>query len=138
MCLQRVNIGNYSLNQAIVAFRPSADKDVAEFVGITAIVASLIFVGLQMRQMGAIARSEMYGNDLANSLAVNSAIAAHSNVWARGSRGEDFDPVDAEIFCRQVIGMADQAYYEVLEDRLLGLDESEVDLDIIDFARISA
>lgn len=80
MCLQRVNIGNYSLNQAIVAFRPSADKDVAEFVGITAIVASLIFVGLQMRQMGAIARSEMYGNDLANSLAVNSAIAAHSRV----------------------------------------------------------
>ena len=109
-------------------------KDAAELVGIAAIVASLIFVGLQMRQSGAIARSQMYGNDLANSLSTYSAIAEHPDIWVRGKRGDELDPADAEVFYQQVLGVADQAYYEVLEGALLGFDSSEIQLDVIDFA----
>ena len=109
-------------------------KDAAELVGIAAIVASLIFVGLQMRQSGAIARSQMYGNDLANSLSTYNAIAEHPDIWVRGKRGDELDPANAEVFHQQVLGIADQAYYEVLEGALLGFDSSEIQLDVIDFA----
>ena len=65
--------------------KPIDWKDIAELVGITAIVASLIFVGLQMKQSHEIALADIYqarttmvvewGNDLAsNRLALSAFI----------------------------------------------------------------
>ena len=109
-------------------------KETAELVGTAAIVASLLFVGLQMRQTGEIARGQMYSNQLANALAAYSAISDHPDIWVRGKRGDELDPADAEIFYRQVLALADQAYYEVLEGDLLGFGTDEHVLDIADFA----
>src|SRR5262245_44075389 len=109
-------------------------KDTAELVGTVAIVASLIFVGLQMRQTGAIARGQMYSNQLENALAAYSLIADHPDIWVRGKRGDELNPADAEIFHQQVLGFTDQAYYEVMEGDLLGFGSSERVLDITDFA----
>ena len=109
-------------------------KETAELVGIGAIVASLIFVGLQMRQTAAIARAQMYGSQLENALAAYSTIADHPEIWMRGRRGDELDPADAEVFYQQVLGIADQAYYEVKEGDLLGFGTTERVLDIADFA----
>jgi hypothetical protein len=109
-------------------------KETAELVGVGAIVASLIFVGLQMRQTAAIARGQMYSNQLANALASYSAISDHPDIWVRGKRGDELDPADAEVFYQQVLGVADQAYYEVKEGDLLGFGTPERVLDIADFA----
>ena len=109
-------------------------KEVAELVGVGAIVASLIFVGLQMRQTAAIARGQMYSNQLENALAAYATIADHPDIWVRGKRGDKLDPADAEVFYQQVLGIADQAYYEVKEGDLLGFDTTERVLDIADFA----
>jgi hypothetical protein len=109
-------------------------KETAELVGTAAIVASLLFVGLQMRQTGAIARGQMYSNQLANALSAYSAISDHPEIWVRGKRGDELDAADAEVFNTQVLALADQAYYEVKEGDLLGFDSSERVLDIADFA----
>jgi len=109
-------------------------KETAELVGIAAIVASLLFVGLQMRQTGEIARGQMYSNQLANALTAYSAISDHPDIWVRGKRGDELDPADAEVFLQQVLALADQAYYEVKEGDLLGFGTSERVLDIADFA----
>ena len=52
-------------------------NEIAELVGITAIVVSLVFVGYELRQSTAIARSDAYSNfstqffDLASSAALD-------------------------------------------------------------------
>ena len=51
-------------------------KDVAEIVGIAAIVASLLFVGLELRQSQAIALSEAYQQRAAIEISNASAIAS--------------------------------------------------------------
>ena len=51
-------------------------KDVAELVGIAAIVASLLFVGLELRQSQAIALSEAYQQRAAIEISNASAIAS--------------------------------------------------------------
>ena len=71
-------------------------KETAELVGLAASVASLVFVGLQMRQTGEIARSQIYSNQLANALTAYSAISDHPDIWVRGKRGDELDPADAE------------------------------------------
>jgi hypothetical protein len=63
-------------------------RGLAELLGIVAIVASLVFVGMELRQSRAIAISE--GN-LANAeiqIERNNAINEHSIVWIRGNSGE--------------------------------------------------
>jgi len=91
-------------------------KETAELVGIAAIVASLLFVGLQMRQTGEIARGQMYSNQLANALTAYSAISGHPDIWVRGKHGDELDPADAEVFLTQVLALADQAYYDYIAD----------------------
>lgn len=55
-------------------------KDIAEIVGIAAIVASLIFVGMQMKQSQAIAISTAYQARVAAGMEMNAAMAANERV----------------------------------------------------------
>ena len=66
-------------------------KDIAELTGIAAIVASLIFVGLQLKQSQDIALSELSASILASRVETNSSISDHSYVWAKGNAGADLD-----------------------------------------------
>ena len=52
-------------------------KDIAELIGISAIVASLIFVGLQMRQAQDIAISDGNLANAANKIEANNLLAAN-------------------------------------------------------------
>ena len=55
-------------------------KTVAEFVGITAIVASLVFVGLQMRQAQRIAFAEQQGQLISDVMALDTLITANADL----------------------------------------------------------
>ncbi len=68
--------------------KPVVWKDVLELIGIAAIVASLIFVGLQLKQSQDIALS---ASILASRVETNSSISDHSDVWAKGNSGADLD-----------------------------------------------
>lgn len=108
-------------------------KDIAELIGIAAIVASLVFVGLQMRQAQAIASSEMNATVLANSMGESSAIIENADVWVRGNAGEELTPGEEAIFSRLVRNVNDRAYFAVQQQRLLGLGEVAA-LDIAEYA----
>ncbi len=71
--------------------KPVVWKDVLELIGIAAIVASLIFVGLQLKQSQDIALSELSASILASRVETNSSISDHSDVWAKGNSGADLD-----------------------------------------------
>jgi len=77
-------------------------KDIAELVGITAIVVSLVFVALQLRQSQEIAIAELRQARQAANVELNSLIASHSDVWFRGSSGEELDDGDRTIYRRLI------------------------------------
>ena len=73
-------------------------KDTAELIGIAAIVASLVFVGLQMMQARDIAISDGNLANAANKIEGNNAIVQNPDIWARGNAGEELNLEDATVF----------------------------------------
>ena len=99
-------------------------KDFAERIGIAAIVASLIFVGLQMRQAEVIAKSEMHASYLANRIEMHAAIIEHSDIWKRGNKGEKLEEDESAIFSRQVFIVNDEAY--IIGHKIFNLGEMSI------------
>ena len=70
-------------------------KDKAELIGITAIVASLIFVGIEIRQSQSAANvSQITGYGEMN-LALRATIMEHADVWHRACAGEELTPAES-------------------------------------------
>lgn len=73
-------------------------KEVAELVGVVAIVASLVFVGVQLRQAQDIAVAEGYSMLFATRIEVADSIKDHLDIWRRGAAGEELTEDEAAIF----------------------------------------
>ena len=73
-------------------------KGIAEVFGGAAIVGSLIFVGLQIKQEQAIALSEINLSLLASQIELNNSISDHADIWARGNAGETLEESERIIF----------------------------------------
>lgn len=73
-------------------------KDTAELIGIAAIVASLIFVGLQMRQEQEIAQAQAYVDGAANFVELSSLIVDNQDAWMRGLYDEDLSDIERAQF----------------------------------------
>ena len=72
-------------------------KDIAELIGMTAIVLSLLFVGLQLRQTQQLAVEEgiNYSNERQNE--IRDLIVANAEIWQKACAGEPLDPVSRVI-----------------------------------------
>ncbi|MDH3431772.1 MAG: hypothetical protein OEQ14_17365 [Gammaproteobacteria bacterium] len=71
--------------------------DIAELVGVTAIVLSLLFDGLQLRQSQQVATEELvsYSNDRQN--AIRELIVANADIWRKACAGEPLDPASRVV-----------------------------------------
>lgn len=74
---------------------------VAELLGIIAVVASLVFVGMEIQQSREIARSEWTGILTEEQIALDNLISENSEVWRKGCLGEDLSPPERTTFARQ-------------------------------------
>ena len=99
-------------------------NEVAELLGMVAIVASLIFVGLQLQQSQRIALAEVQATDSSASIELASLLSDHSEAWVRGVAGEELEDSDAAVFRNIMITLSDNAYSRQEQFRLLGDDES--------------
>lgn len=108
-------------------------RESAELIGIVAIVASLVFLGLQIRQTQAIATSDMNASSLLNTLEESNAIIANADIWAKGNASEELDPIEEVIFQRLVLNFNDRYYFAVQQQKGLGF-EDEAALDIATYA----
>ena len=108
-------------------------NEIAELVGIVAIVASLVFVGLQMQQSHKIALSDNYLQKVANQIAANDAIAEHPDVFLRGNAGEDLSPEEMAIYTSQVGNLANITWHIIEVGREMGQDDW-ADVDVVEFA----
>ena len=73
-------------------------KDIVEFIGIAAIVGSLIFVGLELQLQQQMAINESGFNLVENAREVRSTLIEHADIWARGDAGEELYRTEAAIF----------------------------------------
>jgi hypothetical protein len=86
-------------------------KTTAEFVGIAAIVGSLIFVGLQMRQAELLARIEIGTAALGSAQEMRSSIVDHAPIWRKGNAGEMLDPDEMAAYEQLVWSRWQQAVW---------------------------
>jgi hypothetical protein len=100
-------------------------KDTAELVGIAAIVASLIFVGMQMRQDQQIAEAEIYAQSNQLAIELASLVNQDRDVWQRGIAGEELSKEDEAVF--ENIYMAIQLNYGGIWQRATRLDTRSPD-----------
>ena len=64
-------------------------NDWMQVIGIFALVASLIFVGFQVKQTDDIATDDLFDSIIVNTTELSSLIAENADVWARGCLGEE-------------------------------------------------
>ena len=108
-------------------------KFVAELIGMTAIVLSLVFVGLQLKQSEVIAGNEVGIQELGNRIEAHDQINEHVNVWASGLAGEKLSDEDAIIFENLLVNINDITYFSSENYFNLG-DENSARLVVIDLA----
>ena len=86
-------------------------KNLVELLGIVSIVASLTFVGLQVRQSQQIGINETYLMSAQGTIEANSQINEYASIWVAGVSGEKLDATEALIFENLIVNLNDLAYY---------------------------
>lgn len=89
-------------------------KELAEIIGVIAIVASLLFVGLEVRQTQNIALAEGFSAVFTKRLEVGNSIKEHIALWRKGIAGEELDDSEAAIFAVLVNQLNESAAEEFL------------------------
>ncbi len=110
-------------------------KDFAELIGITAIVASLIFVGLQMRQEQKIALAEAYNSTLMSRFELSEAFKDDVGIWLAGSSGQELSDEERAKFELLVYQLNDNWFFMYTQLRQLQSEE-ELQFMVNRFARI--
>jgi len=80
----------------------SSWRETAELVGIAAIVASLIFVGLELRQTHRAAENDINFSIFSSFLEMRSVENEYADIWVRGNGGEALDPAEMSIYTNLV------------------------------------
>jgi len=89
-------------------------KAIAESIGISAIVASLIFVGFQIQQDRRVAESQVNMAALEIALARDAAISEYADIWVKARDMQDLSEEEVEILERLVRMAAQKAFLGAL------------------------
>ena len=100
-------------------------NDWLQVIGIFALVASLIFVGLQMKQAQEIGNAERRMTRVANEIELRNAINEHADIWLRGLSGQELDESEAVRFKNLVLAKSSFHQHLAGAARELGSDWAE-------------
>ncbi len=102
--------------------------DWIQIVGLFGIMASLVFVGLQVRQTQAIGEGEMASNFMEQTLLARSMLADHADVWRKGCMDEQLSAADQAKFAQLYRAYVQATYFGWIGARngILELDPDEV------------
>ena len=85
-------------------------RETAELIGIFAILASLIFVALQLRQEQILTQTELRMSNVANKIAINNAIIENAEIWVKGNEGQELSPTEMAVYTRLVNNINDYLF----------------------------
>ena len=106
-------------------------NDWMQFIGIVAVVASLVFVGMQLEQEEQVALAQVSQADEASSTQIDLAIVEHAEIWLKSNRGDSLSDAEQLIMNRLVSAQYRRARLETGMRRALG---QTLDHSIVDFA----
>ena len=95
-------------------------KGVGELIGMAAIVASLIFVGLELRQSQQIALNELNFTTVSGFYETRNAINQYADVWVKGNSGEKLTREEAVIYTNLIRNVNTHAIWTFRAQRRLG------------------
>ncbi len=98
-------------------------KSAAELIGIAAIVASLVFVGLELQQSREIAMSDGALANGANEIERYNAISDNADIWIRGSRGDELSENEGLVFQNLVRTIQTTEFMEIARLRRVGAND---------------
>jgi len=96
----------------VLNLKPTNWKGTAELIGIGAIVASLVFVGLQLRQDREVALGQIDQSALQAMIELDSTMAEHADVWAKARNGSDLTESETVVINRLINMWRLRAFYE--------------------------
>ena len=96
----------------VLNLKPTNWKGTAELIGIGAIVASLVFVGLQLRQDREVALGQIDQSALQAMIELESTMAEHADVWAKARNGSDLTESETVVINRLINMWRLRAFYE--------------------------
>lgn len=73
-------------------------QDWIQIVGLFAVVASLVFVGIEIRQSSRAASDASLLSDAQSITMLEELVANNADVWLRGCRGEELEPAEEMVF----------------------------------------
>lgn len=100
--------------------KPSDWKAIAEGVGVTAIVASLIFVGLQLKQEQEIAQAQAIGDMIQYRIEAQVELNAHTGILVKANSNAVLDVVEMQILRNLVQMEEDRTFLQTLRQGPLG------------------
>jgi hypothetical protein len=102
-------------------------KLIAELTGIAAIVASLLVLAMEVRQSRQVGRSDTATNLLQSMQQEKELIAANSDVWIKGCRGDELNDGERALFSQIVRAYIQRMYFVWLasQDSILGLSNNQ-------------
>ena len=109
-------------------------KSIAELIGMAAIVASLIFVGLQLRQEQAIAIVDTYGSIVESSQGVLDLVGQNPEIWEKGLLGEELSTPDEIIFTGVVRALINHHTFMYIRFSRIGPGDPETQLHDLAYA----
>ncbi len=110
-------------------------KSIAELIGILSIVASLIFLNLQMRQSEKIAMAELFSANTSAQIDLQALLSQYSDVWIRGKSDEPLSPAVAAIFENLIRVVNDYAFFSFASfQQMFGDRVASEDVNMPDFA----
>jgi len=95
-------------------------NDWMQVVGIFALVASLIFVGLQMKQTKEIALNEAGFNSSGSTVEMYSLENEYADIWVKGNAGEILIGSEAAVYDNLIRNRENRAFWESNAFRRLG------------------
>ena len=107
-------------------------REIVEIVGILAIVASLVFVGLQLRQDQRIAAAQIFADFDDTQIELSRLLIENHEVWRAGSSEEELS--DAEQFVFRALAEAVVAKYNGFIARAIRLETQPVESYAIRYA----
>jgi hypothetical protein len=94
-------------------------KDIAELVGIAAIVLSLVFVGLQLKQDRVVALGQTYQSSLQSAIELHAAMAEHAEVWAKARTTSELTEAETAVVNQLVAMWRVRAFFESQSGRAI-------------------
>jgi hypothetical protein len=99
---------------------PQRLRGIAEAIGVASIVASLLFVGFQLRQDARIAKADAIGSYLASGIEFSQGVYPYAEIVVRSNRGENLSDAEQFVLDDIIRQMASNIIYQNWRIREIG------------------